>query len=202
MHDGRQHLVARQARQRHLRIDALAHRRQCLGELHQPLVLGAVAHGNEIDVIAVLLAPLGIAAGRLQMAVLAGADPHVGPGRRNGERSDARHGIGIAHRLAAAVEIGEAGAALLPAYPRLAIIHIFKTGLLRVARGWRRIGGVARAAELGAATHRKPHLIRDAVTPNVTAVTPVVPGVRTRAGQQGFRGSIAAKPMPPRLYAS
>jgi hypothetical protein len=53
-------------------------------------------------VVAVLLAALRVAPGRLQVAALVGADPHVGPRGRDRERFDAleRRLVGMRSPLA------------------------------------------------------------------------------------------------------
>src|SRR6185312_1901022 len=63
--------------------------RQGLPEGDHPRVLGAVALVAPARVITVLLAPAGVASGRLQVAVGVGADPDVGPGGRDGQLADA-----------------------------------------------------------------------------------------------------------------
>ena len=69
MHDGGQHLLARQPAQRHVLGEPGADRRQRPRELHHVLVLRALAHFAELRVIAVLLAAPGVAAGGLDVAV-------------------------------------------------------------------------------------------------------------------------------------
>ena len=69
VHDGGQHLLARQAATRHVLRDALADGRQRPRELHHVLVLRAVAHLAETRVVAVLLAAARVAPGGLQVAV-------------------------------------------------------------------------------------------------------------------------------------
>ena len=94
--DGRQHLLAPQAALRQVALDPLADLRQRVAEGDHAAELGLVADLPPVGVVAVLLAPPGVAAGRLQMAVRAGADPDVGPGRRDGQLADALQGLLVA----------------------------------------------------------------------------------------------------------
>ena len=64
------------------------------------VVFRLVAHLAPARMIAVLLAPARVAAGGLQVAVRVGADPHLGPGRRDRQRADAPQRLGIADRRA------------------------------------------------------------------------------------------------------
>ena len=66
---------------------------------------------RQLRVVAVLLAPARVAAGRLQVAVGLRADPDVGPRRRDRERADAPDHRGIAERPAVRQSIAEAFAA-------------------------------------------------------------------------------------------
>jgi hypothetical protein len=58
--------------------------------------------------VAVLLAAAGVPAGRLEVAVGLGADPDVGPGRRDGELPDPFQDLGLADGLAVGIGVGEA----------------------------------------------------------------------------------------------
>jgi hypothetical protein len=81
--DGGQHLLARQAAQRHMRRHPGANPRQGLGEVNEMLIFRAFADLAKGGVIAVLLAAARIAPGRLEMAAGVGRDPDIGPGRRD-----------------------------------------------------------------------------------------------------------------------
>src|SRR5919108_6642571 len=70
--------------------------RQRPGERAHAAELGFVAHFAPARVVAVLLASARVAPGRLQMAILAWADPYLLPRGRDGECLDSRQ-----HRLAA-----------------------------------------------------------------------------------------------------
>src|SRR5262245_39421661 len=74
--------------------------------------------------VAVLLASPGVAAGRRDVAVRGGADPAVGPGRRDAQRLDARDGRGVVHRLAVGGDVAEVmpGAFALEAGPLVAYV--------------------------------------------------------------------------------
>jgi hypothetical protein len=99
---------ARQAAQCHVVGEPGADRRQCAREFEHVLVLRAFAHFAELRVILVLLAPPGVAPRRLDVPVGLGADPHVGPGGRDGELADAlQRGI-VAHRFATRLHVAEA----------------------------------------------------------------------------------------------
>ncbi len=102
-----QHLVARQTAAGQVGVDALAQPRQRRAELGQAVVLGLVAGGAPLRVVAVLLAPPRVAAGGLQVAVGARADPHLDPGGRDAQRLDAGHDT-RPDRFAAGVQVGEA----------------------------------------------------------------------------------------------
>ena len=106
--DGREDLLARHLRSRQVLVDSLADGRQCLGEGEEPLVLRRLAPAAVAGVVAVLLPAAVITTGRLKVAVRNGADPDVGPGRRDRELPDPRERLGVADRAAAAAAIGEA----------------------------------------------------------------------------------------------
>ncbi|MFC7759590.1 hypothetical protein ACFQY4_17430 [Catellatospora bangladeshensis] len=60
----------------------------------------AVALGAPLVVVAVLPAPGGIDADRLDVAAFVGADPHLGPGGWHRERPDPFQGVRVGHGLA------------------------------------------------------------------------------------------------------
>ena len=78
------------------------------GEVDQPVELGVVASCPPAHVVAVLLATPRVAAGRLEVAVRARADPHVGPRRRDGQAPDPLERVWIADEPTIGVAIGEA----------------------------------------------------------------------------------------------
>src|SRR5258705_11273218 len=83
--DGGEHLLAWKPGAREVGLDARADRRKRFAERGQAVELRFVARGAPVGVVAILLASLRIAACRLHVASFRGADPDVGPGRRNGE---------------------------------------------------------------------------------------------------------------------
>jgi len=87
-HHRGQHLLPRQPGEREIASRALAQRHERDPEAEKALVLGLVSEGHPVRVVAVLLAPLGVAPGRLQMPLGVGTDPDVRPGGRDGQ---ARH---------------------------------------------------------------------------------------------------------------
>ena len=112
------------------------------------LELGAVADRAEIRVVAVLLAPLGVAARRLDVAVGVRADPDVGIGRRDRQRADAGEGLRVPHRLAPGVAIGEARPALPTRQARHGVVDVAQARLL---------GGVARVGDRALFVARRGH---------------------------------------------
>jgi hypothetical protein len=115
----------------HVGIDPPADARQGVREGHDPRELVGLSRLPEIRVVAVLLAALGIAAGRLDVAVAAGADPDIRVGRRDRQRADAGELRLVAHRGALRVEVAEAGAAAAARQARPAIIDVDEAGLRR-----------------------------------------------------------------------
>ncbi|KDS78488.1 hypothetical protein KM22_02772 [Bordetella bronchiseptica KM22] len=100
-------LVRRQAAAGQVARHAAPDARQGAAELAQLAVLGRVAPGPPVGVVAVLLAAAGVAPGGLQMAVGPRADPHFAIGGRNGQRRDARQRARIAHPAAVRIVVGE-----------------------------------------------------------------------------------------------
>ena len=94
------HLLARQPRPAQVRRDPAPDDGQCARELGEAAELILVAHAAPLRMVAVLLASARVATRGLEMAACGSADPHVRPGRRNGERADAIQDGVVAHRLA------------------------------------------------------------------------------------------------------
>ena len=90
-------------------VDLPADGREHRGEFEEVAELCGVALAHEVGMVAVLLPSALIAAGRLDMGRFARRDPHLRPGRRDGERADPPQRGCIAHRPPARVAIGEAG---------------------------------------------------------------------------------------------
>ena len=112
-HDGRQDLLARQPAARLIFGHARTKPRQCPGKRQHAVELGGVAERAPVGVVAILLAALRIAPGRLQVALAVGADPDVGPGRRDGQPLEAGDLPAVLDRAALGVAIAE-GAARAP----------------------------------------------------------------------------------------
>ena len=112
--DGRQHLVARDAGEREVGVDALPHRREGVGERGQAVELHPVAERGPVGVVAVLEPTPLVAPHGLEVGVGVVADAHVGPGRRDHDGADAFEGGGVGHPRAAAVVVAEA---LAPPHP-------------------------------------------------------------------------------------
>ena len=98
--DGRQHLLARHARYRQVGVAAFADTRQDAGEVDEALELRVVAAGPPALVVAILLATLGVAPGRLEVAGRVRADPDVRPGGRDSQRADPGQDRRIADQVA------------------------------------------------------------------------------------------------------
>src|SRR5581483_7218188 len=113
-HHGGEHLLARQAGPRQIARHLPANARQGAAECREPRVLVGVAHLAPTLVIAVLFTPARIAPARLQMAIVVRANPHIGPGRRNHQRADARQRGAVADRAAIRAEITKSVAGSYP----------------------------------------------------------------------------------------
>src|SRR6185503_3318160 len=124
-HHGRQHFLARQARTREIVIDAAAYPRQRAREGDDAPVFRLVAHLAPARVIAILLASPRVAAGGLQVTVVARADPDRLPRRRYRERADSFQRRGLAHHAAAGRDVAKRRARAPARDPRQrAIGHI------------------------------------------------------------------------------
>jgi hypothetical protein len=104
----------------HLAADA----RQGVRELGEKLELVGIAQLAPTRVVAVLLAALRIAPGRLQVTALVAADPDVGPCGRDGERLDALERLGIGDALTLGVVVFEPLAAVAARVALLAVPRI------------------------------------------------------------------------------
>lgn len=88
-------------------VDSPAQRPEPVGEREETVELVARPVGGEVVVVAVLLASLGVATGRLDVAVGIAGDPYVGPSRWDGEGADP-FDVGLRGGLAGAfVVVGE-----------------------------------------------------------------------------------------------
>lgn len=88
--DRRNNLFAWQAAQGEVGFDALAQRGQAMAKRGEARKFRLVAAGGPVGMIAILLAPALVAAGRLNMSGRIGADPDISPGRRDDQRLDPR----------------------------------------------------------------------------------------------------------------
>ena len=95
----------------HVGVDPLAEDRQRMAEVDQRLELGLLSGALPFGVVAVLLAALGVAAGRLDVTVGVDAEPHVRPRRRDHEPAQALDRLAIPQRRALDVEVDEAAPA-------------------------------------------------------------------------------------------
>ena len=135
--DGRQDLLPRHPGLRQVGVAALADPRQDPSEVDEALELGVVAPGPPEVVVAVLLATLGITAGRLEVAGGIRADPDVGPGRRDRQRPEPGEDRPVADQLAIGAAIAEPAAAPLPGDARPSVGRVAESG---GARGGASIG--------------------------------------------------------------
>jgi hypothetical protein len=88
------------------------------------LVLGFVAGGAPVGVVAGLLAAAGVASGDLEMAVGDGADPDVGLCGRDDEGLDASEGFFVADGLSRGVKIAERFAGALAGDTGLVVVDV------------------------------------------------------------------------------
>jgi hypothetical protein len=108
MNDGSKNFLARETSKGHVLANLRADGGKGLGELHHMFVFGALADLAKAPMIAVLLAPLGIAAGGLDVPVRRRAYPDIGPGRWDGERLDAPEDVSLCHSGTIWSSVGEA----------------------------------------------------------------------------------------------
>ena len=78
-----------------------------LGEFHHMFVFCALANFTKTRMVAVLLAPLGIAIGGLDLPIRRRADPNVSPGGWDGERLDAPQDVSLCHPGAIRTGVGK-----------------------------------------------------------------------------------------------
>src|SRR5262249_20411720 len=104
-HHRREHFLARQAGAREIARNASPDGLRRGRARAPPAVFRLVAHLAPAPVVAVLLALARVAAGRLKVAVVGAANPHVAPGRRDGERADAAQRAPVAHGIAVGMAV-------------------------------------------------------------------------------------------------
>ncbi|VWC30193.1 hypothetical protein BPS26883_06363 [Burkholderia pseudomultivorans] len=185
--DRRDDLLARHAGPREVARDAGADTRQRERERGHSRILVRVARRSPLRVIAVLLAPARVAAGRLQMAARVRADPDVGVRGRNRERVDSRDLVRIADPLAVLRVIREAVAHATTRVARLPVVDVTQRGgRARVGHAHAVAGRGAGRARLHAATHGD--LRKSAAT--IVSVSSGVRGDRICAAPRGVRRSV------------
>ena len=126
--DGGDDLFARHPGQRQVARDPFAEPGERPAEVDHPAVLRLVPNLAPARVVAVLLAAPRVAAGGLDVAARARADPDVGPGRRDGERADPVQALLLADGLAFGRVIGEALPGSLAADPGRGVADVAKAG--------------------------------------------------------------------------
>src|SRR5205823_649950 len=122
--DRGQHLLQRHAGPFQIAVGVLADLWQGGGEGQHPVVLDRVADLAPARVIAILLAAPSITPGRLEMAARVGADPDVGPRRRDGQAFDSPDRLRVTDRASVARAVGEALSGPLATEPRAQIRDI------------------------------------------------------------------------------
>jgi len=127
----RHDLLARQAGQRQVAAQPSPQPGQRLPERDQAHELAAIAEDAPARVVAILLAPPRVAAGRLQVTARIAADPHLGVGRRHRQRADARQLCGVADPCAVGIEVDEARPAAPAADTGRVVAHVDQAGLAR-----------------------------------------------------------------------
>ena len=100
--------VARQLAACHVALHPPPDPREPLSELHQPLELAPLLDRSKARVVAVDLPSPSVAAGRHQVDIRLGADPDVGPGRRDHERPDPAELTRVFDGAALRIAVGEA----------------------------------------------------------------------------------------------
>ena len=113
-HDRGQHLRAGQPRLPEIALHAHPDRGKDSAEGKDTVELGLVTNLAVPRVVAVLLAPLRVPTGRLNVSLGGGADPHLRPRRWDHERPDAGQLGLVAHRSAVGVDVAESRSGLHP----------------------------------------------------------------------------------------
>src|SRR5439155_20826423 len=101
-----EHALARVPAPSQVHVEPGAQRRQRFGEGLDPFELLAVPLVAPLRVVEVLTPSSVVGSGRLQMTPIVGADPYLGPCRRDREGSQSLQAL-IADRRAALVEVDE-----------------------------------------------------------------------------------------------
>ena len=93
----------------------------CPREIRQPLEFALRGVAAPVGVVAVLLPPLHVPPGRLDMPRRPRTDPHIRPGRRDGQGPDAGQHLPVADQPPLRVVIGEPLARRRPLQPRMLV---------------------------------------------------------------------------------
>src|SRR5690606_6038874 len=101
-------------------------RGQGVAERQKPFILGCVTYFPPERMIAILLAPAGIAASGLEMAQGVATDPYIPIGRGNGEGVDSLDNSLIANATAFFIKIGSDAVQYLAAIARRAVGDVMK----------------------------------------------------------------------------
>src|SRR5690606_9365726 len=110
-----QHLLPGGAGSGQVGVDAAAQPGQGGAEVGQARELVLASRLAPGGMVAVLLAPAQVTAGRLDVAVGARADPHLGPGRWQHQGPYALQHPWVAHRFAIGSDVAESAPATQPA---------------------------------------------------------------------------------------
>jgi len=126
--DGCQHFLAGQIRPSEILVDLRPDRRKDPGKGDQPGELGVVSAAPIPGVVAVDLATARVPTGRLEVAVRPRADPHLRPGRRDGDRPDPGEGLRVADPPAVGVTVREAATGASSDDPGLLVAGMAEPG--------------------------------------------------------------------------
>src|SRR4051812_43926176 len=108
MNDRRQHFLTGKPTECHVLTDLSSNGGKRLGKGHDMFVLGALTDVAESRMRAVLLAPLGVATGCLDVPIRKRADPDVRPGRRDRKRFNPTNDIRVGDTRAVRTGVAEA----------------------------------------------------------------------------------------------
>ena len=120
-HQRRQHPLAIEAAIAQTALHLATQPRQAMTEIQQQAKLVLAPQRHPVGVIAVLLASARVARRGLDVSVVAGTDPDIHIGRRDGQRADAPQRGLVPHRTSVRVDIPEAAGRAHAAQPRLIV---------------------------------------------------------------------------------
>src|SRR4051794_11770662 len=110
-HRAGQDTLANQSPALEVGVEPIAERGQPAGEVEHAIELQLVPALTPDVVVAVLLSPGGVDAGRLDVPAWMRTDPDVLPGRRDCQRADALEDLSVADRNAVRIAVGESAPA-------------------------------------------------------------------------------------------